>query len=158
MRITRQPQLFVHDPGSRYLPLINQLGMECSVQATVNLDQLLSAVVSTFGASGLVSIDPHMEFSRLTESLSQIHRAARQSPTSILFAAGPPAIKTLQRELLIAGFALVVGSTAEFGRIRASATRHWKSLIWPQQTIEEAVDCNLPWQPTGKPPILSSEL
>lgn len=150
MRLARKPQLFVHDPGGRYLPLINQLHMECQVHASVKLDQLLSAVVSTVGAIGLVSIDPHLDSRRLTGLLSPIHRAARQSTTAILFAVGPPAIRTMQRELLIAGFALVVGSTAEFGRIRTSATRHWNRIRWPQQTIEVAIACNLPWQPTGK--------
>lgn len=150
MRMSPQPQLFVHDPGGRYLPLINRLGLECSVHATIQLDQLLSSVASNFGAIGVVSIDPNCDSSRLADSLSQIHRASRQSTTSILVAAGPPAIRTLHRELLIAGFALVASSTAEFERIPASATRYWKSLNWPQLTIEDAVARNLPWQPIGR--------
>ena len=144
MQKARQPQLFVHDPRGRYLPLINQLEMDCRVHSAVNLDQLLSGVVSTVGAIGLVSIDLQLDSSRLADLLTQVHRVARQSTTAILFAVGPPAIRALQRELLIAGFALVVSSTAEFGRMRAAATRHWQSLTWPQQTIEEAVAFNLP--------------
>ncbi len=133
-------------PAGPGIPASRPRNWDVHVESVANLEVLLSSTASIFGSIGVVDFGSNWTH-RVKETLSQWLGSPQRVRHSILIAIGPRQLQRIEQELQIAGFAMVVSSKSELGRIRPAARRYWQSLDWPRQNVEQWVSGNLPWFP-----------
>lgn len=157
---TIRPTVFISDPNGIFDSLIRQrffrridsglsANRPLAVASVCSTEQLIAEIADSPGAIGVICFNSESANSDLVKAVCLVAQSREVLNQCKLVAVVGEEMHPAQFQLAIAGFALVIRSAAELDRMVAATERYWRTFDWPELSIEESVQRDLPWQPIG---------